>query len=737
MKRLLFVLAVPIVQLAAAQGPAALRIASSSLEIRLNPQARGALESVIDRKSGRAFMSATKPSTLFRLTVVGSDRRARELTAADAAAWEHTVAPSGEELVLGYRNLGGQDLHVECRVRLRGKEALSYWRIAVENRSPWSVRTVVYPVLLARQQLGAQWADDRLLVPAGSGWLRRSLGPPTPFGGTIRADYPPAAAAQFLAYYDTGAGLYMAAYDGAGHRKHLGYRSMPEAVELLVEHNVPEQPGASWQMPYEVVLGTFHGDWYAAADIYKQWAHHQPWSARKLTERDDIPRWYLEGWPVVMFIPRAGEYYPAAGPPRTPDRYLTRPPLPPPGLRTRASALFAEVSRALHSPLLMTEYGWAKHGAWVTPDVFPPYGGEDSFREQIAALRRNGHMSGYFISGFQWSVAKPGRSDYDGWPAFRRDGLAAAVTGEDQQPVVNHYVWASNVALCPGHPLTQKILLGLVRGLVERGATFVQYDQPGVWPCWNCNHSHPGGYGVWMSEATQQFPRAAQKLGKPLNPDFVLTKEAPSEYHIQDVAGFYDRPYVIGEPAESVPVFSYLYHGYQLSYGGDSPLGVHCPEADLLRVARSFIAGELVMGPSFGPSREWPKEELDFLAAIVHAQRTFAHEYVILGTMLRAPQLENVPMLDAALVGGTREVPTTLGPTQVAAVIASAWKSPAGKTGYVLANVLQRQARPLLRVNRAGGWVKISEAGRQRLTVRDGNIEATLEPREIALVEEE
>lgn len=720
-----------------------LQLSNAAIEIRFNEQARGALQAVVDRRSGLDFIAAGRATTLFRVTVAGGDGKPRELTAADAASWEHAFdrTAAGEELVLRYRNLAQQELHVECRIRLQDADTLSRWSIAVENRSPWSVQSVVYPVVLAAAQIGPQWTDDRIVSPAhSSAELRISQGGKTPFPGMLRADYPGGAQVQFLAYYDQAAGLYLATYDGNGNPKRLGFVGTAGVIDMSVLHHVWDRAGVGWRMPYEFVLGTFHGDWHAAADIYKKWALKQSWCSRKLAERHDIPGWYLRGLPVVMFIPRAGEYYSTEKPPRTPDRYLTRPPLPEPGLRPRAPALFAEVSAALRSPLVIIEYGWEKHGAWISPDVFPPYGGEEAFRAQMAALRRNGHIPCAYLTGTRWGVAKTGRKDYDGWPAFRREGLAGAATGPDQKPIVDHSPWASNARLCLGSPVVQKILLDEVRGLVERGVPFLQYDQNlggEVYECHNRTHPHPAGGGRWRTEETRKFLKAARELGRSLDPDFALTIEEPCEYYIQDVDGFNDRPYITTQYSEPAPLFSYLYHEYELSFGGDAPLGLHCPEADLLRIARTFVAGQLVEGPSFGTSREWPRDELALLAEMAHAQQTFAHEYAILGEMLPAPRLSKVPMLDAALMGSNREVPTTVRATKVPSVVASAWRAPSGRTGYLLVNTLDREAAPVLQLHRAGGCIKKWSGGRMRLTPRNGEVEVPLGPWEVALVEQE
>jgi hypothetical protein len=726
-----------------AQQRAPLELSNATVQIRLNPEARGALASVVDRSSGLDFIVAGKADTLFRITVGTGEDKPRELTSADAARWEHSFnrTAAGEELVLRYRNLAGQELHVECRVRLQTGDPLSRWNMSIENRSGWSVQTVVYPLVLAAPQLGPSWADDRVITPVfSSGQLRISQGGANPFPGLWHSEYPGRAQAQFMAYYDATAGLYLATYDGGGHPKKIGGANVKGLLNLSIVHHAWERAGAGWKMPYEFVLGTFQGDWHAAADIYKKWAVQQTWCSRKLTERRDIPSWYLAGLPFVMFIPRAGEYYSTEMPPRTPDRYLTRPPLPEPGLRPRAPEIFAEVGRALRSRLVVVEYGWEKHGAWISPDVFPPYGGDEAYRLQMAALRKNGHIACAYLTGTRWGVEKTGRKDYDGWSAFRRDGLAGAATGPDQEPIIDKSPWASNARLCLGSPMVHKILIDEVRGLVERGVPLVQYDQNiggETYECHNRNHPHPPGGGFWRTEVSRKFIREARALGRSLDPDFALTTEEPCEFYIQDLDGYNSRPYITTPYSEPAPLFSYLYHEYAAGFGGDSPLGLHLPEADLVRIARTFTAGLLVEGPSFGTSREWPRDELALLAEMVHAQQTYAHDYAILGQMLPAPRLGNVPMLDAALMGTNREIPTTIRATQVAAVTASAWKSPSGRTGYLLVNVLDREARPVLGVRGEGTWIKLSSQGRTRLTARNGELEAPLGPGEVALVEQE
>jgi hypothetical protein len=114
-------------------------------------------------------------------------------------------------------------------------------------------------------------------------------------------------ALQMQAYYDGTAGLYMATHDGSGNVKHFGLARLKDELDVSTEHNYDERPGLSFDLPYDTVLGVFHGDWYAAADIYKQWAVQQSWCARKTIDRDDIPARLKEPRPTLQYECR-GDY---------------------------------------------------------------------------------------------------------------------------------------------------------------------------------------------------------------------------------------------------------------------------------------------------------------------------------------------------------------------------------------------------------------------------------------------
>jgi len=54
------------------------------------------------------------------------------------------------------------------------------------------------------------------------------------------------------------------------------------------------------------VIGTFHGDWYAAAEIYRDWAQKQAFCGRKLADRKDCPKWITDS-AVGFAFPMRGQ----------------------------------------------------------------------------------------------------------------------------------------------------------------------------------------------------------------------------------------------------------------------------------------------------------------------------------------------------------------------------------------------------------------------------------------------
>jgi hypothetical protein len=188
-----------------------------------------------------------------------------------------------------------------------------------------------------------------------------------------------------------------------------------------------------------------------------------------------------------------------------------------------------------------------------------------------------------------------------------------------------------------------------------------------------------------MSGRMGEFVRGVRQMARKRNPQSILSLEGTSEIRIDDVDLMLNRPYALN----GIPLFSYVYHEYVPLMGGDGKIGVSHPEAELMLHARNFVIGNqsLIMCTvpeyDFGVNPNYPIFTL--LRNLVRAQRTYARPYQVLGTMLKPVELTTAKIKTDVWLPPGKEVidPPTV---DVPAVMSSVWRSPAGKTGYVLVN---------------------------------------------------
>ncbi|HSW45222.1 MAG TPA: DUF6259 domain-containing protein [Phycisphaerae bacterium] len=95
--------------------------------------------------------------------------------------------------------------------------------------------------------------------------------------------------------------MYLAAEDARGHAKRWQRDSaagLHVAMNLL--HLYDESPGNDFEMSYDMVVRTFAGDWRDAAALYEKWAVRQPWCARRLADRPEVPAFLKEGAGILI-----------------------------------------------------------------------------------------------------------------------------------------------------------------------------------------------------------------------------------------------------------------------------------------------------------------------------------------------------------------------------------------------------------------------------------------------------
>jgi hypothetical protein len=136
------------------------------------------------------------------------------------------------------------------------------------------------------------------LAPLG-GWMGWS----SPGAGdwNFSSDYPGSQSLQILSFYEEGrGGFYLTTLDSQNKSKgYMFFRIKDQnmdsiIISLLMIPDVFEY-GNTINQTYPFRIGVFDGDWQDAAEIYRNWATNQWWTAKGLVdERKDIPNWWKQ-----------------------------------------------------------------------------------------------------------------------------------------------------------------------------------------------------------------------------------------------------------------------------------------------------------------------------------------------------------------------------------------------------------------------------------------------------------
>ena len=692
---LLFSIAVLAFGLASAAEPQvhedekAVTLENDRLRIVFDKGAKGNLAAIVDKQSAQNLAVPPADShRLYTLFCANDEGKIQELSNNDAAEIRYEIQRSQGvvRLVETFAGHAGQKITAAVTVALRADSPLSAWRIEVKNEAGVLLKNVAFPVIHAPLTIGPGGEGDAIALPVCDGYLIEQPSKSMSKGASRRGPYPGGMSAQLMAFYGKPAGLYMATYDAAGHPKEIAVTRRENDLAFYYVHHFPEEKGGGWAMPYDFVLGTFHGDWHDAADIYKEWAVRQFWCARTLAERD-VPAWVKEAPVFHTLSVRAID--------KQKKPYNSLPILPAHVRR------FCEALKTKECAMIM---GWEKNGGWVTPHYFPPFGGAELFRKATSEILKDGNHTLVFLSGLKWTLKNnfniKGFNDY---PTFEKEGARWAVAGQDGKPLIlgkPDRDTGEYAQLCQATQYTKDLLTGIALECVDLGITCVQMDQVvgmGSPPCYSKEHGHPVGYGAWQYEhLCDLFARMREECRKK-NHDFALSMEEPAELAIPLLEVYHARDYAQGRwprgpGLRRVPLFTYLYHEYVLGYGGDSAgVSANPSDAYVLQQALNLVCGKTpgiaVWGSLVEPSEIHP-DQLRMLKAHTNLLHTAAREYLLMGRMIHPLRFDAPTVAVKVWEKATNKTFAMEFP----GVLHSGWALPNGNRGYVFANISHSEA---------------------------------------------
>ncbi len=561
--------------------------------------ATGALVWFADTAGGLGLDSGGQ-ELLFRLVVIppGTDpQHPLGLTSRDA---ETVKRLDGDGLRLRFERIGHRDLAAVCVVEAVAN-GLFRFRIKVEGESGTIVERIDYPLLRLATPIGGDPADDELVTGTAKGGVLRNPLQVKPGKFFMGGPQPGSLAAQFACYYDPKGGMLTYCEDSAGYPKVLSPERTKTGVLLSWRHPGWHDLKEPWSLAFPVVVGGFRpaegaaAGWRDAADIYKAWALKQPWCAKRLEEREDLPGWLKQGPAQVRFN----------------REWMGQPERIEAWLDTYWAKHFKGV------PLIVTFWGWEGLATWAPPQYFPPYPSEDGLKRCVDAVKRVGGHVFFWPSGYQWCLSYGKREDgsfeWEDRALFEREAKPHAIIRKDGKVMLTNPRWyhgGEAATLCRGDKWSRDWLTGIAVELAKRGGELFQIDQVvgagmrGNGDCHATTHGHPPGIGMWDVEAAHRQMAELRAACRAAGVNMVLGFEEPQERFLQEVglSDYRDYEVVIRE-ANRLPgyraesVFGYLYHEF-------APLFQSNPVADNREMtAHCMVTGQM---PHLVP--HWPLE---------------------------------------------------------------------------------------------------------------------------------
>lgn len=686
--------------------------------------ASGRLVSCRSRQAaGQEFIASAAAHPVFILQYLDPQNEYRRLTSADAQTRQISCRRQGDNnaLTLVFKRLAGLDLDVTITVRANRRESGSRWNLALRNGAGLNVVDVQFPFVVVDYAL-----QGSVLLPQYAGRVvprpaPETLGPDSADAWTFAPEngssshYPGGMFAQFLAYYNQRAGLYLACEDTAANVKLIKALHHAPGIRLGIAHVGDWPQNGERTLEYDVVLRTFCGDWYAAAEIYRAWTLQQPWAV-PLHRRQDVPAWLLDS-PAYITVRPQGEL--DIGPVFPVKEFLPY---------EKTLPLLDRLAKRLGgAPLSVILMSWERGAPWVYPDCFPPIGGEASLKRFAAQARRRGWRVGSFCNGTRW-VLKHAWNDYDGREYFRQHNGAAGVCrtpdGNLWQETWDRS-WRPSYVCCLGASQTRAIAEAFVARLIGWGMESIQFfDQnmgAATFPCFATDHEHPAVPGKWMAAGMRQvmagFQGAARVAGEPA---VIHSTEGPCNETCLPL--FQECDVRVIPPGHTsnydfTPVYHYIYHECILMQGGMGmgPEPHHLPT----RNACNFVLGELLgavltgdgtlLNKDTGNWAPWQPhvgsddDAVASMRSMVAMRRGPARDFLVFGRMLTPAKVAGIAIIAWEWNSRLNRIP---------AVFHAAWQAPDGRTGVVLANWTDKPQRVRLTDARLDRRVALHSSGK-------------------------
>ncbi|MBQ8428924.1 MAG: hypothetical protein IJX30_02385 [Clostridia bacterium] len=610
---------------------------NGAMEINL---AQGVLVSL--QGNGRD-LCAGNTYPLFVVAMIAEDYEKSRISSLDCQF--EGVEEKDEEYILTYTYL---DKIVITAVVAYDTDSFRF-RIQVKNNTKDLIEWVEYPGISFEDDLDGSkksnilWMfNEGALVSYCKDKMWPYEEPEYPSWGTLGI-FPNMVQSQFMAYLYGNGGLYVGCHDKNHGVKQIDFYHKDERIKLQLRFYSGAYYGQDFSMNFDVVFRFFNGEWQDACEIYRAW-YESVTTVKKLEENLDLPVWYQES-PLVVALPIRGAHDTAE---MAPSRYYPY------------DNLLKEVERIsakTNSKLLVLLMQWEGTAPWAPPYVWPPYGGEDAFKEFADKLHTMGHYLGLYCSGFAWTQQSKLIKEYNKEKEFEERNLQAEMCVSPEQTLAYSRICTPQRVgydFCPTSKVLKEIIQSEVANMFAAGVDYIQLlDQNhggNSYFCYSKSHGHPHAPGAWQVDAMNGILEDIHQDKRLFG-----CESAAAEPFIKNLL-FSDNRWTYAEMVgDAVPAYAYIYHSRVNNFMGNQSC---CPfqytEGDYrYRITYSFLAGDMltvVLDNDGDVMHYWgaarknvgkPDQESVFLLLNeCNAWRNAAKEYLLYGDMVKPKQYD-------------------------------------------------------------------------------------------------
>ena len=723
MKNRLFLLLLSLVALTTASA-ADVKLDNGKMSLKFDSRT-ATLRSVMDKTTGYEFIDAkATPAPLWEVVPLVEGDKFELPTVVSVEKL------SSREARLTWRQASGKGMELTATVRLDEKRPLSYWTVELSHYDGAKVKELNYPCLNNIKEMKGESVVT-------SNWTGRIHTNPRAHYKAISMVKQNRPTMQFSALYGPeAAGLYIATNDTQSYGKSFHY-IFHDALTDYKMVNILEMDDAAthYRPPYEFILGTFQGDWYDAALIYREWALQQEW----------VKNCRLHSGKMNPWLPKTALWL---------------------WNRGRSSNVLKEaidLQEYLGLPVSVLWHWW-HNGPYddAFPEYLPPREGRESFVKAVAEAKAKGVNMTPYMNSIQWGESRKT------WKELNIEQyVARKADGSTHAHAYNAFTKNNITPMCMSQDFWRETYSTLCDTVVNKyGCTGVYMDQACLhyW-CYSKNHGHSvGGGNYWVKNYLKLVDRIREKTPT-TNP--VLTGEGSGEDWMAHLDGFLtleaSRERMSGLSRSGViPLFNAVYHGYAICFGNfggftyppydefwpekyRSPLTETLLPATFnkqlrMEQARTFVWGTQPMIVNYHSEvREKLPLEIAYVARLARL-RYAALEYLQDGTMMRTPKInapiEEIDIAKMSTYGGAKGNGQTVFPfkKRVPMLYAGAWKSADGNVAVALTNIADKQHTVQFALSaeeyglpRSGEIYLLDEEGRARYgSWKGGTIEVSL-----------